>query len=112
MGWEDADGDRWTLTVNVEDFETKRPIPDAGVSIGKTGTITVTLPDGTDMDEDNRITVTVTDQEREPQEDLTVTVKGDLGQKETGETDEDGKLTVPAVEESEYHGAYVPRCLH
>ena len=107
VGWEDADGDRWTLTVKVEDHETGRPIEDAGVSIGKTGTITVTLPDGTDMDEDNRITVTVTDQEREPQEDLTVTVKGDLGQKETGETDEDGKLTVPAVVESEYHGAYV-----
>ena len=107
VGWEDEDGDRWTLTVKVEDHETGRPIEDAGVSIGKTGTITVTLPDGTDMDEDNRITVTVTDQEREPQEDLTVTVKGDLGQKETGETDEDGKLTVPAVVESEYHGAYV-----
>ena len=107
VGWEDADGDRWTLTVNVEDFETKRPIPDAGVSIGKTGTITVTLPDGTDMDEDNRITVTVTDQKCGPQESLTVTVKGDLGQKETGETDENGKLTVPAVVESEYHGAYV-----
>ena len=107
VGWEDEDGDRWTLTVKVEDHETGRPIEDAGVSIGKIGTITVTLPDGTDMDEDNRITVTVTDQEREPQEDLTVTVKGDLGQKETGETDEDGKLTVPAVVESEYHGAYV-----
>ena len=107
VGWEDEDGYRWTLTVKVEDHETGRPIEDAGVSIGKTGTITVTLPDGTDMDEDNRITVTVTDQEREPQEDLTVTVKGDLGQKETGETDEDGKLTVPAVVESEYHGAYV-----
>lgn len=107
VGWEDEDGDRWTLTVTVEDYETKRPIPDAGISIGSTGNITVTLPDGTDMDEDNRITVTVTDQEREPQEDLTVTVKGDLGQKETGETDEDGKLTVPAVVESEYHGAYV-----
>ena len=107
VGWEDADGDRWTLTVKVEDHETGRPIEDAGVSIGKTGTITVTLPDGTDMDEDNRITVTVTDQEREPQEGLTVNVKGDLGQKETGETDEDGKLTVPAVVESEYHGAYV-----
>ncbi len=107
VGWEDADGDRWTLTVKVEDFETKRPIPDAGVSIGKTGTITVTLPDGTDMDEDNRITVTVTDQKREPQEGLTVIIKGDLGQKETGETDENGKLTVPAVVESEYHGAYV-----
>lgn len=107
VGWEDEDGDRWTITVKVEDHETGRPIEDAEVSIGKGGNITVTLPDGTDMDEDNRITVTVTDQKREPQEDLTVTVKGDLGQKETGETDEDGKLTVPAVVESEYHGAYV-----
>ena len=107
VGWEDPDGNRHTLTVKVEDFETKRPIPDAVVSIGKTGTITVTLPDDTDMDEDNRITVTVTDQEREPQEGLTVTVKGDLGQKATGETDEDGKLTVPEVAELETHGAYV-----
>ena len=107
VGREDADGDRWTLTVKVEDHETGRPIEDAGVSIGKTGTITVTLPDGTDMDEDNRITVTVTDQKREPQEGLTVTVKGDLGQKATGETDEDGKLTVPEVTELETHGAYV-----
>lgn len=107
VGWEDADGDRWTLTVKVEDHETGRPIEDAEVSIGKTGTITVTLPDGTDMDEDNRITVTVTDQEREPQEGLTVTVKGDLNQKATRETDEDGKLTVPEVVELETHGAYV-----
>ena len=26
VGWEDADGDRWTLTVKVEDHETGRPI--------------------------------------------------------------------------------------
>ena len=57
VGWEDEDGDRWTLTVKVEDYETGRPIEDAEVSIGKSGNITVTLPDGTDMDEDNRITV-------------------------------------------------------
>ena len=107
VGWEDEDGDRWTITVKVEDHETGRPIEDAEVSIGKGGNITVTLPDGTDMDEDNRITVTVTDQKREPKEGLTVIIKGDLGQKETGETDENGKLTVPAVVESEYHGAYV-----
>ena len=107
VGWEDEDGDRWTITVKVEDHETGRPIEDAEVSIGKGGNITVTLPDGTDMDEDNRITVTVTDQKREPQEGLTVIIKGKLGQKETGETDENGKLTVPAVVESEYHGAYV-----
>ena len=107
VGWEDNDGDRWTLTVKVEDYETGRPIEDAEASIGKGGNITVTLPDGTDMDEDNRITVTVTDNERDPQEDVTVIVKGDLGQRETGETDEDGKLTVPAVTETEYHGAYI-----
>ena len=107
VGWEDEDGDRWTITVKVEDHETGRPIEYAEVSIGKGGNITVTLPDGTDMDEDNRITVTVTDQKREPQEGLTIIIKGDLGQKETGETDENGKLTVPAVVESEYHGAYV-----
>ena len=107
VGWEDEDGDRWTLTVTVEDYETSRPIEGAGVSIGKGGNITVTLPDDVDMDEDNRITVTVTDNERRPQEGMTVIVKGDLGQRETGETDEDGKLTVPAVTESEYHGAYI-----
>ena len=107
VGWEDEDGDRWTLTVTVVDYETGRPIEDAGVSIGKGGNITVVLPDGEDMDEDNRITVTVTDNERRPQEGMTVIVKGDLGQRETGETDEDGKLTVPAVTETEYHGAYI-----
>ena len=107
VGWEDADGERHTLTVKVEDFETKRPIGDAGISIGKTGAITVTLPDGEDMDENNRITVTVTDQEREPQEGISVIVKGDLGQTERGETGADGTLTVPAVAELETHGAYV-----
>lgn len=107
VGWEDADRDRWTLTVKVEDFETKRPIADAGVAIGRTGNITVTLPDGEDMDENNRITVTVTDNRKEPQEGLTVIVKGDLGQSAQGQTDEDGQLTVPAVSVSERHRAYI-----
>ena len=107
VGWEDEDGDRWTLTVTVEDYETGRPIEGAEVSAGKGGNITVTLLDGEDMDENNRITVTVTDNKRRPQEGMTVIVKGDLGQNERGETDEDGKLTVPAVTETEYHGAYI-----
>lgn len=108
VGWEDADGDHWTLTVKVEDYETGRPIKNAAVTIGKTGKITVTLPDGTDMDEKNRITVTVTDHKKNPQEGVTVIVKGDLSQKEQGDTDEDGKLTVPAVEaEAQRHGAYI-----
>ena len=106
-GWEDADGDRWTLTVKVEDYETGRPIEDAGVSIGKTGKITVTLPDGEDMDEDNRIIVTVTDHKKKPQEGLSVTVKGDLGQSASGKTDEVGKVAVPSVAKIERHGAYI-----
>lgn len=106
-GWEDADGDRWTLTVKVEDYETGRPIEDAGVSIGKTGKITVTLPDGEDMDEDNRIIVTVTDHKKKPQEGLPVTVKGDLGQSASGKTDEAGKVAVPPVAKIERHGAYI-----
>ena len=107
VGYEDEDGDKWTLTVTVEDYETGRPIEDAEVSIGKGGNITVILPDGIDMDEDNRITITVTDNERKPQEGMTVIVKGDLGQREAGKTDADGKLTVPAITESEYHGIYI-----
>ena len=107
VGWEDEDGDRWTLTVHVEHYETGRPIADAGVSIGKGGRITVSLPDGVDMDEKHRITVLVTDNKRKPQEGLPVTVKSDLGGRESGKTDEAGKLTVPGVTEAEYHGAYI-----
>lgn len=107
VGWEDEDGDCWTLTVHVEHYETGRPIADAGVSIGKGGKITVSLPDGVDMDEKHRITVLVTDNKRKPQEGLPVTVKSDLGGRESGKTDEAGKLTVPGVTETEYHGAYI-----
>lgn len=106
-GYEDADRERHTLTVKVEDYETGRPIENAGVSIGKTGKITVTLPAGVDMDERNRITVTVTDHRKQPQEGLTVLVKGDLKQTAEGMTDENGKLTVPAVTVTEHHGAYI-----
>lgn len=107
VGYEDKDGDRFTITVKVEDYETGRPIEDATVTIGKTGNITVVLPDGTEMDENNRITVTVTDNHKNPLEDEKVIVKGDLGQKAEGRTDEDGKLTVPAVIETERHTAYI-----
>lgn len=106
-GYEDADGERFTLTVKVEHTETGRPIEGAGVSIGKTGKITVVLPDGVDMDGNHRITVTVTDHKKQPQEGLTVLVKGDLKQAAEGKTDENGKLTVPAVAVTERHGAYI-----
>lgn len=106
-GYEDADSDLHTLTVKVEDYETGRPVEGANVSIGKTGKITVILPAGVDMDGNNRITVTVTDHRKQPQEGVTVLVKGDLKQSYEGQTDKDGKLTVPAVAVTERHGAYI-----
>jgi hypothetical protein len=106
-GYEDADGDRWTLTIKVEHTDTGRPIPNAEVSIGKTGNITVKLPDGTDLDKNHRVTVTVTDHKKNPQENKTIIVKGDLSQTAKGKTDQGGKLTVPEIEERERHGAYI-----
>lgn len=67
--------------------------------MGTTGNITVNLPDGQDMDAKNRVTVTVTDNEKAPQADRTVIVKADLGGKAQGQTNKDGKLTVPSVGE-------------
>ena len=106
-GYEDADGDRWTLTIKVEHTDTGRPIPNAEVAIGKTGNITVKLPDGTDLDKNHRVTVTVTDHKKNPQENKNIIVKGDLSQTAKGKTDQDGKLTVPEIEERERHGAYI-----
>lgn len=77
------------------------------MSIHKNGTIIVVLPDGVDMDAEHRITVTVMDNQKNPQEDMDVTVKDDLGGKERGETDEDGKLTVPEAAKTVRHAAYI-----
>ena len=106
-GYEDVDGDRWTLTIKVEHTDTGRPIPNAEVAIGKTGNITVKLPDGTDLDKNHRVTVTVTDHKKNPQENKNIIVKGDLSQTAKGKTDQDGKLTVPEIEERDRHGTYI-----
>lgn len=106
-GYEDADGDRWTLTVKVIRTDTRRPISGSDVSIGKTGNITVKLPDGTDMDAKHQVTIIVTDHKKNPQENKNITVKGDLNQTEKGKTDKNGELTVPEIEETERHGVYI-----
>ena len=106
-GYEDADGDRWTLTVKVIRTDTKRPISGSEVSIGKTGNITVKLPDGADLDAKHQVTVIVTDHKKNPQENKNITVKGDLNQTEKGKTDKNGELTVPEVEQTERHGVYI-----
>ena len=106
-GYEDADGDRWTLTVKVIRTDTKRPISGSAVSIGKTRNITVKLPDGADLDAKHQVTVIVTDHKKAPQQGKNVTVKGDLGQSAAGKTDKNGELTVPEVEQTERHGVYI-----
>lgn len=106
-GYEDADGERWTLTVKVERTETGRPVPHAIVTIGKTGHITVQLPDGTDMDQKHHITVTVTDHKKAPQKNLMVIVKGDLEQSYRDKTDQKGQVTVPETSQTERHGIYI-----
>ena len=106
-GYEDADGDRWTLTVKVIRTDTKRPISGSEVSIGKTGNITVKLPDGADLDAKHQVTVILTDHKKNPQENKNIIVKGDLNQTEKGKTDKGGELTVPEVEQTERHGVYI-----
>ena len=105
-GYEDADRDRWTLTIKVVHTDTGRPIQGSEVSIGKTGNITVKLPDGTDLDKNHRVTVTVTDHKKNPQENKNIIVKGDLSQTAKGKTDQDGKLTRT---ESSYDPADMPK---
>ena len=55
IGWIDADGNRYTITLKVVDYENGRPIEGAVVTIGKTRNISVVLPDGIDIDAANRI---------------------------------------------------------
>ena len=107
VGYKAKDGERFTITVKVEDYETGRPVEGASVTIGRTGNITVVLPDGTEMGKNNRITVTVTDNRNKALGDESVIVKGDLGQKAEGKTNQDGKLTVPVVTDTERHIAYI-----
>ena len=106
-GYEDADGNRWTLTVKVIRTDTKRPIPGSDVSSGKTGNISIILPDGTDMDAKHQVTIVITDNKKVPQENKNITVKNDLNQTASGKTDKNGELTVPEVEETERHGVYI-----
>ena len=106
IGGKDADAEPFTITVKVVDGRNDRPIDNASVTVGKTGTITVVLPDGLDMDEKNPIVITVTDQNGKPITDRVIVVKGDKD-KESGKTNEDGTVTLPVTDETERHGVYI-----
>ena len=74
-------------------------IENAFVKLNDDSTISVTLPDGTNIDYANRITVTVTDKDGNPLKDISVTVSDKTEKSLTGTTDENGKMVVPPLSE-------------
>ena len=57
------------------------------------------MPDGTNIDYANRITVTVTDKDGNPLKDISVTVSDTVENSLTDKTDENGKMVVPPLSE-------------
>ncbi|MBR6862377.1 MAG: DUF4316 domain-containing protein [Acidaminococcaceae bacterium] len=106
VGWIDADGNRYTLTLEITDDENGRPIRGVSVTVGKTGNILVLLPDGIDMDEANRILLLLTDKRKALLPGWVILVKGDRNQG-TGTTDRNGRLVLPERAGTETHGAYI-----
>ena len=74
-------------------------IENAFVKLNDDSTISVTLPDETSIDYANRITVTVTDKDGNPQKDISVTVSDTVENSLTDKTDENGKIVVPPLSE-------------
>ena len=106
VGWIDADGNRYTLTLEITDDENGRPIRGVSVTVGKTGNILVLLPDGIDMDEANRILLLLTDKRKTLLPGWVILVKGDRNQG-SGTTDRNGRLVLPERAGTETHGAYI-----
>ena len=77
----------------------KGAISNAFVKLNDDDTVSVTLPDGTNIDYSNRITVTVTDKDGNPQKDISVTVSDTVENSLTDKTDENGKMVVPPLSE-------------
>ena len=91
----DNEGNLYTIHVSTE---TKGNIENAVVSVAD-GKITVTLPDGTVIDYNDRTTVTVTDRDTKPVVGMPVNVKDTAGGDRTETTDANGKVVVPPVSE-------------
>ena len=74
-------------------------ISNAFVKLNDDNTVSVILPDGTNIDYANRITVTVTDKDGNPLKDISVTVSDKTEKSLTDTTDENGKMVVPPFSE-------------
>ena len=105
IGWNDINGKPYTFTIRVIDYENGRPIVGAGVTVNKSGVISVVLPDGVDMNKDNRIQIIVTDNTKKPVADMDASIKSDNDGTVTGKTDEDGSMIAPAITVIEKHTA-------
>ena len=81
-----------TYNVVVEDTAAK--IENAAIEV-KDGKISVILPDGNKLDTANQTTVTVTDKDNSPVQNMSVTVTDVNNQTAAKSTDENGKITVP-----------------
>ena len=85
---------KYTYVVTVTD-KNDTVIPDCEIHIGDNHDIVVKLPDGTAMNSDNRVTVTVKDQNGEAKENVNVIVIGDSDYIEKGVTNANGQATLP-----------------
>ena len=91
----ETDEKPYTYVVTVTDKD-DNIISDCDIEIGDDNDIVVKLPDGTPMNSDNRVTVTVKDQNGIPKKDINVIVKGDSDYIEKGKTNANGQVTLPA----------------
>lgn len=85
---------KYTYVVTVTD-KNDMIISDCDIEIGENHDIVVKLPTGTAFNTDNRITVTVKDQNGEVQENINVIVIGDADYIEKGVTNANGQVTLP-----------------
>ena len=72
-------------------------IPNCDIKIGESNNVVVDLPDGLILTKDSPAIITITNQNGEPQKDVSVIVIADKDYIEKGLTDRYGKLTVPPV---------------
>lgn len=94
--------------VIVTDTDTKNPVSGAGVALDKAGSISIRLPNSRLLDYADQTTVTVLlVKDKAPVPDMQLAVTDKNGNYCADKTDENGKLTVPAVAVTEHHSAYI-----
>ena len=109
IGYTDNRGKHRTVTVLLRYDGTGRPIIGAGLSVSRNGKLVISLPEGVDLDDNNRISLIVTDNEKQPAEGMDVTARNDLNNTANGTTGTDGALSLPetVVIVTQRHGAYI-----